>query len=126
MFTACLEVDSFTFQREFDGLSGMSEDSEIPEKRARREMYCVIHCSDDDGALVSSNSVESWRTVRRAAELRIHASIFLALLVNTPDEIPKVYYHKNCRTVFTMKKDLEKIISDQKEKGEIRRYEADY
>ena len=52
----------------FGGLSDMSEDSEIPAKRARREMYCLIHCSDDDGALVSPNSVESWRTLRRAAE----------------------------------------------------------
>ena len=62
----------YYISKEFNGLSGMSEDSESPAKRARREMYCLIHCSDDDGALVSPTSVESWRTLRRAAELRHH------------------------------------------------------
>ena len=48
----------------------MYDNSEIPAKRARRELYCLIHCSDDDGALISPNSVESWRTLRQAAEFR--------------------------------------------------------
>ena len=86
----------------------MSENSEIPAKRARREMYCLIHCSDDDGALISPNSVESWRTLRRAAELR-HNEDILGIRVNSPDEIPEVYYHRKCRSTFTMKRDLEKI-----------------
>ena len=103
----------YYISKEFGGLSDMSEDSEIPAKRARREMYCLIHCSDDDGALVSPNSVESWRTLRRAAELRHHEDI-LGTQVNSPDEIPKVYYHRKCRSIFTMKRDLEKIISDEK------------
>ena len=29
--------------KEFDSLSGMSEDSEISKKLVRREMYCMIH-----------------------------------------------------------------------------------
>ena len=57
-------------------MSGMSGGSEIPEKRAKREKYCLIHCSDDDGALVCPNSVESWKTLRRAAEIR-HMRRFL-------------------------------------------------
>ena len=85
----------------------MSEDSEILAKRARREMHCFLRCSDDDGALVSPNSVESWRTLRRAAELRHHEDI-LGIQVNSPDEIPEVYYHRKCRSIFTMKRDLEK------------------
>ena len=64
----------------------MSDNSEIPAKRARRELYCLIHCSDDDGALISPNSVESWRTLREAAELRHHEDI-LVIRVNSPDEI---------------------------------------
>lgn len=103
----------YYISKEFGGLSDMSEDSEIPAKRARMEMYCLIHCSDDDVALVSPNSVESWRTLRRAAELRHHEDI-LGTQVNSPNEIPKVYYHRKCRSIFTMKRDLEKIISDEK------------
>ena len=103
----------YFISKELNGLSGMSEDSEIPKKHARREMHCLIRCSDGDGAPVSANSVESWRTQRRAAELRHHEDI-LGILVNSPDEILKVYYHRKCRSIFTMKRDLEKIVSDEK------------
>jgi len=65
----------YYISKEFDSLAGMSEDSEIPKTCARREMYCMIHCSDNDGALISLNSVESWRTRRWAAELRHHEDI---------------------------------------------------
>ena len=109
-------MDSIGFyyiSKELHGLSGMSEDSEIPAKCARREMYCLIHCSDDEGALVILNSVESWRTLRRAAKLRYHEDI-LGIQVNAPDEIPKVYYHRKCKSIFTVKRDLEKITSDEK------------
>ena len=62
MLTAQLEVDSITFSYNgFGGMSGMSGGSEIPERRARREKYCLTHCSDDDGALVCPNSVELWK-----------------------------------------------------------------
>lgn len=67
----------YYISKDFDGLSGMSEESEIPKKCARREMHCMIYCSDDDGALISPNFVESWRTWRRAAELRHHEDIQL-------------------------------------------------
>ena len=54
------------------------------------------------------NSVESWKTLRRAAEIRRHEEI-LAIAVNSPDEIPEVYYHRKCRSIFTLKKDLDRI-----------------
>ena len=82
----------YYISKEFNGLSGMSENSEIPANRARREMYCLIYFSDNDRALVRPNSVESWRTLRRAAELRHHKDI-LGIRVNSPDEIPEVHYH---------------------------------
>ena len=94
----------------------MSDNSEIPAKHAGRELYCLIPCSDHDGALISPNSVESWRTLREAAELRHHKDI-LVIRVNSPDEIPEVYYHRKCRSIFTMKRDLKKIISDEKKES---------
>ena len=81
----------------------MSGGSEIPEKRARQEKYCLIHCSDDDGALVCPNSVESWKPLRRAAEISRHEEI-LGITVNSPDQIPEVYYHRKCRSLFPIKK----------------------
>ena len=81
----------------------MSGGSEFPEKRARRKKYCLIHCSDDDGALVCPNSLELWKTLRWAAEISRHEAI-LGIAVNSPDEIPEVYYHRKCRRIFTVKK----------------------
>ena len=37
-------------------------ESNIPKKRA-------IHCTDDNGKLVSPNSLESWKTLREAGEI---------------------------------------------------------
>ena len=81
----------------------MSGGSEIPERRARREKYCLIHCSDDDRALVCPNSGESWKPLRRTAEISRHEAI-LGIAVNSPDDIPEVYYHRKCRRIFTIKK----------------------
>ena len=98
----------------------MSEDSEITAKRARREMYCLIHCSDADGALVSPNSVESWRTLRWAVELRHHENI-LGIQVNSPDEIPEVYDHRKCRSIFTMKIEESKKVTRMTADGNSQR-----
>ena len=97
----------YYISKEFNRLSDMFEDSEIPAKRGRREMYCLIHCSDNDAALITPNSVKSWRTLRRAAQLR-HNEDILGIRVNSPNEIPEVYYHRKRRSIFTMKRGLEK------------------
>ena len=44
-------------------------ESNIPKKRAKAEPYCLIHCTDDNGKLVSPNSLESWKTLREAGEI---------------------------------------------------------
>ena len=120
VFTAWLEVDSITFQKSSAVCQTCLRTQKLQRKRARKEMYCLIHCSDDDG--VSPNSVESWRTLRRVEELRYHEDI-LGIQVSSPDEIPEVYYHRKCRSIFTMKRDLEKIISDkQRRVRKIRRW----
>ena len=108
-------MDSITFQKSSTVCQACLR-TQIPEKRVRREMYCLIRCSDDDGAPISPNYVESWRTPRLAAELRHHEDI-LGILVNSPDEITKVYYHRKCRSIFTMKRDLKKIIANEKKES---------
>ena len=98
----------YYISKEFNRLSDMSEGSEIPAKHGRREMYCLIHCSDNEAALITPNSaaVESWRTLRRAAQLR-HNEDILGIRVNSPNEIPEVYYHRKHRSIFTMKRGFE-------------------
>ena len=90
--------------------------SEIPERRARQEKYCLIHCSDEDGALVCPDSVESWKTLRWAAEIRRREEI-LGIAVNSPDELPEVYYHRKCRSILTMKNDLDRIHTNETTEG---------
>ena len=63
----------------------------------------------DDRAFVNPNSIESWKAWRQAAEFTHHEGI-LGIQVNSPDEIP----YRKCRGIFTLKRDLEKIISDKR------------
>ncbi|KAG0720428.1 hypothetical protein GWK47_048533 [Chionoecetes opilio] len=96
----------------------MMADTEHPctdptPKRPRLE--CIIHCSDDNENLISPQSVDSRKTLLRAAQIRRHEPI-LELAEDTPEgEIPALNYHRKCRSIFTMKKALDGILA-QKEK----------
>lgn len=80
-----------------------------PAKRARLD--CVIHCSSSDEELVSPKDIESWRTLLTAAEVRHHKPI-LDIAKDLPHgTIPGVAYHRKCRSIFTMKRDLEALKS---------------
>ena len=50
-------------------------DSSISCKRQRIEPYCIIHCTDDNTKLISPNSLDSWKTLQKAAEIRKHEDI---------------------------------------------------
>ncbi|KAI4805883.1 hypothetical protein KUCAC02_010478 [Chaenocephalus aceratus] len=79
----------------------------------RPHLECLIHCTsqDEDSTLVSSKYIGSWKTLLRAAEIRQHAPI-LDIAKDLPDDvIPPVTYHRKCRSIFTMKKDLDAIIT---------------
>ena len=79
----------------------------------RPQLECMIHCSDDNGNLISPQSVDSWKTLLRAAEIRHHQPIFD--IEDTPEgEILALNYHRKCCSIFTMKA-LDAILA-QKEK----------
>ncbi|XP_056156559.1 uncharacterized protein LOC130130771 [Lampris incognitus] len=81
-------------------------------KRPRGE--CIIHCSDDTDKLVSLQSVDSWRTLLRAAQIRNHAPV-LKLAKDIPEgQTPAIYYHRKCRCIFTMKKILDGLLAKEK------------
>jgi len=55
---------------------------------------------------IPSQYFNSWLTLLKAAEIRKHAPV-LELVKDLPEGvIPEVYYHKKCRSIFTIKKTL--------------------
>ncbi|KAG0711467.1 hypothetical protein GWK47_020543 [Chionoecetes opilio] len=96
----------------------MMADTEHPctdptPKRPRLE--CIIHCSDDNENLISPQTVDSWKTLLRAAQIRRHEPILELAEYTLEGEIPALNYHRKCRSIFTMKKGLNGILA-QKEK----------
>ena len=91
-------------------------DSSIP----RSEPYCIIHCTDDNTTLISPNSLDSWKTLQKAGQIRDHEGILSVQVAD--DQIPNgVFYHRKCRSTFTHKHDLDRITkskNDEKEKEE--------
>lgn len=76
----------------------------------RPRMACVIHCSDETSDnLVSLQSLDSWKSLLRAAEIRQHVPTLELVRGLAEGEIPPVQYHRKCRSIFTMKKLLDSI-----------------
>ena len=61
-------------------------DSSIPRKRQRTEPYCKIHCTDDNTKLISPNSLDSWKTLQKAGQIRNHEGILSVQVAD--DQIP--------------------------------------
>ena len=81
----------------------------IPTDQTKRPRFetCIIHCSDDESLLVSPK--DSLKSLLKAATIRNHRSL-LDLAENVKEgEITHVSYHRKCRNLFTMKRDLESI-----------------
>ena len=90
-------------------------DSSISCKRQRIEPYCIIHCTDDNTKLISPNSLDSWKTLQKAAEIRKHEDILSIEVAD--DQIPNgIFYHRKCRSMFTHKHDLDRIERSQKKR----------
>lgn len=90
------------------------EGNDSPEPK-RPKMECIIHCSDDKDKLVSLQGADSWKTLLRAAQIRNHAPI-LEMVEDLPEgKIPTLYYHRKCRSIFTMKKLLDRILEKEKQ-----------
>eukprot|EP00745_Piridium_sociabile_P027749 TRINITY_DN44663_c0_g1_i3.p1 TRINITY_DN44663_c0_g1~~TRINITY_DN44663_c0_g1_i3.p1 ORF type:complete len:1606 (-),score=395.32 TRINITY_DN44663_c0_g1_i3:590-5317(-) len=89
-------------------MAGEGSSGTRPLKRPR--FGCIIHCSNDEtDKLTSPESVDSWKTVLNAAEIRKHGPILEIAKGLHEDEIPQIQYHRKCRSIFTMKKLLQKL-----------------
>ena len=95
-----------------------SEVTEHSNKRQRMEHEEVaIHCTDDTSELVSPRDVDSWKTLVSAAEIRKHAALVNMAITNPEGEIPRVWYHRKCRSIFTMKKLLNAQVPRMQDAG---------
>ena len=85
---------------------------------------CIIHYESvcDSNKLISLRDVDSWKYLYRAAEIRNYEPILSK--VNSEDEgFSELYitYHTTCRSLFTMKRDLDKILNSTKKNSEASR-----
>ena len=81
------------------------------DKKQKEE--CIIHYKtlniEPDERLVSLQDYDSWLTLLEAAEVRNHIPILEIAKNATEHEVPLVFYHRKCRSMFTMKRDLESL-----------------
>ncbi len=81
------------------------------QKVPRLTPTCIIHMSDEDPEqnLLSPRDYESWKTLLKAATIRNHLPILAIAKDLLPNHVPVVFYHRQCRSLFTLKHDLEVI-----------------
>ena len=78
-------------------------------KRLCKEKNCIIHCTDDRTDLVSPKNDDSWKTLLGAAEIRKHQEICEISKSLSEGDVPRIYCHRKCRSIFSMKKLLDKL-----------------
>ena len=88
---------------------------ESPKKKKRLSAPrdCMIHCTNSTDALVTLESMESWQTLLNAARIRNYQRLLELSQEDHGNDVPFVQYHRTCRSVFTMKRDLEKLQKSQ-------------
>lgn len=74
--------------------------------------HCIIHyaaCDKEDERLVSPKDINSWLALLEAAKVRKHQPVLDVAKTVDENHIPNVEYHRKCRSLFTMKRDLETL-----------------
>ena len=87
------------------------------------ERVCIIHTtnsthSSDDGNLIKPKDLDSWRTLLTAATVRQHQPL-LDIAANLGET--DVYYHRTCRQIVTMKRELDKLSIDEPPEVQVKR-----
>ena len=82
----------------------------MEETREECCIICTLRTSENDGHLVCPKTYESWKTLLKAAEVRQYGPITDVAKELRENELPKIHYHRRCRSIFTMKRDLDTIL----------------
>lgn len=92
----------------------LTEETQVKKKAKLR---CIIHCSDDNSDdYTRLKDLESWKSLLNAARIRSHEELLSIAESTNEGEIPDIVYHRKCRSLFTMKKLLDKIEKKEEEK----------
>lgn len=77
------------------------------------DSFCIIHNKavkiDQDDRLISPRSYESWLTLFEAAKVRNFEPVLELAKTLNENEVPSIAYHRQCRSRFTLKRDLESL-----------------
>ena len=87
----------------------VDDDEESSAVKRFSKKKCIIHCTNDSSNLVNPKDEESWKTLLRAAQIQNHQEIVELSKSLSEGEVPLIYYHRKCRSIFTMKKLLDKL-----------------
>ena len=106
-----------TTSRKRKGEADDQEKSCVPSKQSGNTKVCVIHHESvkDDDNLISPRDFNSWTTILNAATLRQYTTIADIVSSLNEHEVPDIAYHRDCRSLFTMKRDLEALSRESKE-----------
>jgi len=105
---------------DIDDLSQSDDDFDSPTKKKvkikkqQSSNVCCIHCSNDSGKLYSLLSIEFWQVLLSAAAIRNDTAILaISDPIHTEEDLNAVQYHRQCRSIFTMKAKLDTIEQDR-------------
>ena len=82
------------------------------DRSCENHSKCIIHTDTSklkDEKLIKIRDIDSWKTLLEAAKIRKYEKIIKLAENLGEDEVPDVYYHRTCRSMFTMPRELQKL-----------------
>ena len=95
-----------------------SDEESVPAKKAK---MCCIHSPEgnDDGTLVNLRDFSSWNSLLKAAKIRQYEPLLNVAKSLKENQVPDLSYHRNCRSIFTIKKTLQAIEQHRETGAEV-------
>ena len=98
------------FSNRDKGMSQAVPDS-VPNSppRKKSKQFCIIHYENEDiqTPLTAPKDFASWETLLEAASLRPPYTIARKAKNLPHGQVPDIVYHRQCRSRFTLKRDLQ-------------------
>ena len=90
-----------------------------PSMATSTKNTCIIHskaeATDAHENLISPKTYDSWLTILEAAKVRNFLPVLEIAENLNENEVPAIFYHRKCRIIFSMKRDLESLKCKAKE-----------
>ncbi|XP_076121490.1 uncharacterized protein LOC143102032 [Alosa pseudoharengus] len=81
------------------------------DSQYKESEVCIIHheTSKEGDEIFGLKDYESWKTLLDAAKVRNYAPITDVAKDLREEEVPRIHYHRKCRSLFTMKRELKTL-----------------